>query len=72
MFANDYPERQDGTAERSTRVIVRLGALMAQVPHCDPLLPQGEGNGNPLQHLCLESPTDRGSGGLQSPGSQRV
>ena len=26
----------------------------------------GKGNGNPLQHSCLENPTDRGAGGLQS------
>ena len=39
------------TAERSTRVIVRRGALMARVPCFDPLLPQWEGNGNPLQYL---------------------
>ena len=32
----------------------------------------GEGNGNPLQYSCLENPMDRGSGGLQSTGSQRV
>ena len=32
----------------------------------------GEGNGNPLQYSCLENPMDRGSGGLQSMGSQRV
>ena len=32
----------------------------------------GEGNGNPLQHSCLENPMDRGAwqGGLQSMGSQ--
>ena len=32
----------------------------------------GEGNGNPLQYSCLEDPMDRGAGGLQSAGSQRV
>ena len=32
----------------------------------------GEGNGNPLQYSCLENPTDRGPGRLQSMGSQRV
>ena len=32
----------------------------------------GEGNGNPLQYYCLENPMDRGAGGLQSMGSQRV
>ena len=26
----------------------------------------GEGNGNPLQYSCLENPTDRGAGQLQS------
>ena len=30
----------------------------------------GEGNGNSLQHSCLENPMDRGPGGLQSGGSQ--
>lgn len=67
VCANDYPEFQDGTAERSTRVIVRLGALMAQVPRCDPLFPQWEGNGNPLQGLCL-NPTDRGACWATVPG----
>ena len=32
----------------------------------------GEGNGNPLQYSCLENPMDRGTGGLQSMGSQSV
>ena len=32
----------------------------------------GEGNGNPLQCSYLENPMDRGAGGLQSIGSQRV
>ena len=32
----------------------------------------GEGNGNPLQYLCLGNPMDRGAGRLQSMGSQRV
>ena len=27
---------------------------------------------NPLQYSCLENPMDRGAGGLQSMGSQRV
>ena len=31
-----------------------------------------EGNGNPFQHSCLENPMDRGPGGLQSMGSQKV
>ena len=31
-----------------------------------------EGNGNPLQCSCLENPTDRGAGGLQSMGPQRL
>ena len=30
-----------------------------------------EGHGNPLQHSCLENPTDREPGGLQSMGSRR-
>ena len=30
----------------------------------------GEGNGNPLQYSCLENPTDREPGRLQSMGSQ--
>ena len=30
----------------------------------------GEGNGNPLQHSCLENPMDEESGRLQSMGSQ--
>ena len=32
----------------------------------------GEGNSNPLQHSCLENSMDRGAGGLQSMGLQRV
>ena len=32
----------------------------------------GEGNGNPLQYFFLENPMDRGDGGLQSIGSQRL
>ena len=32
----------------------------------------GKGNGYPLQYSCLENPMDRGVGGLQSMGSQRV
>ena len=32
----------------------------------------GEGDGNPLQHSCLENPIDSGVGRLQSLGSQRV
>ena len=32
----------------------------------------GGGHGNPLQYFCLENPMDRGAGGLQSLGPQRV
>ena len=32
----------------------------------------GEGNGNPLQYSCLGNSMDRGPGGLQSMGSQRI
>ena len=32
----------------------------------------GEGHGNPLQHSCLENPTDRVAGRLQFMWSQRV
>ena len=32
----------------------------------------GGGHGDPLQHSCLEHPMDRGVGGLQPMGSQRV
>ena len=43
---------------------------------CLPLVPpwgkKKEGNGNPLQHSCLENPMDRGAGGPQFTGSQRV
>ena len=34
--------------------------------------PPGGGHSNPLWHSCLENPMDRGPGGLQSMGSQRV
>ena len=32
----------------------------------------GGGHGSPLQYSCLENPVDRGPGGLQPTGSQRV
>ena len=32
----------------------------------------GEGNGNPLQHSCLENPMDRGSWKAAVPGATRV
>ena len=32
----------------------------------------GKGNGSPLQYTCLGNPMDRGPGGLQSMGLQRV
>ena len=32
----------------------------------------GGGHGNPLQYSCLENPMDRGAGGLQSIGLQRI
>ena len=32
----------------------------------------GGRNGNPFQFYCLENPMDRGTGGLQFMGSQRV
>ena len=32
----------------------------------------GEGNGNPFQYSYLDDSMDRGAGGLQSVGSQRV
>ena len=32
----------------------------------------GEGNGNLLQYSCLEKSTEKGTGGLQSTGSQRA
>ena len=31
----------------------------------------GEGNGNLFQYSCLRNPMDRGTGGLQSIGSQK-
>ena len=30
----------------------------------------GEGNGNPIEHACLENPTARGAWWVQSVGSQ--
>ena len=33
--------------------------------------PEG-GHGNPLQYSCLENPTDRGAGGLQSIGRKEL
>ena len=41
----------------------------------DPSRSRGDGNGNPLQYLCLGNPTDcspEDPGGLQSMWSQRV
>ena len=35
-------------------------------------IPQGLGNGNPLQYSCLENPMDRGAWRLQSMGSQEL
>ena len=32
----------------------------------------GEGDSNPLQYSCLENSMDKGPGGLQSMGTQRV
>ena len=32
----------------------------------------GEGHGNPFQYSCLENSMDRGPGGLQFMGSQRL
>ena len=32
----------------------------------------GEGNGNPLQYVCQKNSMERGAGGLQSTGPQRV
>ena len=34
--------------------------------------PPGGGHDRPLQYSCLENPMDRGAGGLQSIGLQRV
>ena len=34
--------------------------------------PPGEGNGNPFQYSYLDDSMDRGAGGLQSVGLQRV
>ena len=50
---------------------------MTIIPACnagDPGLGRssGVGNGNPLQYSCLDNPMDRGAGGLQSIGLQRV
>ena len=33
-----------------------------------PIMPNGEGNGTPLQYSCLEIPMDGGAGRLQSHG----
>ena len=38
----------------------------------DPLVRRSPWRRNPLQCSCLENPKDRGAGGLQSMGSQRV
>ena len=33
--------------------------------------PSGEGNGDPVQCVCLEDPMDKSPGGLQSMGSEK-
>ena len=42
-------------------------------PELDPWIGKipWRGNGNPFQYSCLESPTDRGDGGLQTIGHKQ-
>ena len=70
MLVNNYPEFQDGDSRAFDQGHCETlwGALMARVPCFDPLLPQWEGNGNPLQYLCLEKPMDRGAWWATVPG----
>ena len=55
---------------------IQLGASVFSTGECEWLtLPSpylGEGNGNPLQYSCLDSPWVEEPGGLQSMGSLRV
>ena len=55
------------------RALVHGVAKMTERPHFHfSLLCIGEGNGNPLQRSCLESPRDGEPGELPSMGSYRV
>ena len=57
------------TVNGVTKSRTRLSDFTFTFP-CHALI--GEGNGNPLQHSCLENPRDGGAWGLPSMGSHRV
>ena len=40
---------------------ILLAATAKSLQSCPTLCPLGEGNGNPLQYSCLETPMDRGA-----------
>ena len=61
VLVNNYPKFQDGDSRALHQGHCETGRFVARVPCFDPLLPQWEGNGNPLQYLCLENPMDRGA-----------
>ena len=63
-------------ASQGVLVVKNLPANAGDIRDVD-LIPglgrsSGEEHGNPLQYSCLENPMDRGAGGLQSMGMQRV
>ena len=60
----DFPGGSDGKA--SAYNVGDLGSIPGSGRS------PGEGNGNPPQYSCLENPMDRGAGGLQFMGSQKV
>ena len=68
MLVNNDPEFQDGDSRAFNQGHCEAGRFVARVPCFDPLLPQWEGNGNPLQYLCLEKPMDRAAWWATVPG----
>ena len=60
------------TGNQHTTSSMGRGFRLGNIPQLIFKILIGEGNGNPLQYSCLENPMDRGTGRLQSMGSQRV
>ena len=58
-------------AESFRHTLSSLAQMIENLPEMQ-YLGQGEGNGNPLQYSCLESPWTEDPGGLESMGLQRV
>ena len=66
-WSKDFP---DSSAGKDTTSNTGVSGNMDLIPGSG-RFPWG-GNGNPLQYSCLENPMNRGAGGLQSIGLQRV